>query len=216
MIRAFGPDELVYLLEGLKWTVALSAVAFLSGGIFGVLVALCRTSPVGILARISAGYIEIFRGTPLLMQLFMVHYGLALFGMRLNPLVSAFIAFTLHSSAFLGEIWRGGIEAIPAGQSEAATALGLGYWGRMRFVIMAQAARISLPATVGFLVTLVKGTSLASIIGFVDLARSATIVSNMTFNPLLVYGLAGAFYFALCWPLSLLGSHWERKLAKGQ
>lgn len=214
MTRVFGINEFYYLLEGLKWTVLLSAIAFAGGGLLGGVVALCRTAPQRLLRTVSAGYIEVFRGTPLLMQLFVVHYYCALIGYPMNPWLSATIAFTLHSSAFLGEIWRGSINAVPLGQTEAAVALGLGYWDRMRFVIFAQAAKISLPATIGFLVTLVKGTSLASIIGFIDLARSGTVVSNMTFNPLLVYGLVGAMYFAICWPLSLLGARWERRLSQ--
>lgn len=216
MIRAFGPNELLYLLEGLKWTVALTAMAFIGGGLLGVVIALCRTAPNRALRLLTHGYIEFFRGTPLLMQLFLAHYGLALFGINMNPWLSATLAFSLHSSAFLGEIWRGSIEAVPRGQTEASDALGLSYLDRMRFVILAQAARISVPATVGFLVTLIKATSLASVIGFVDLTRSATVVSNITFNPFMIFGLVGIFYFLLCWPLSLLGKHWERKLAVGQ
>lgn len=216
MIRALGPNEFLFLVEGLKWTIALAAVAFTGGGLLGLAIALCRTAPSSILRALTHGYIEFFRGTPLLMQLFLIHYGLALFGISMNPWLSAALAFSLHSSAFLGEIWRGSIGAVPRGQTEAANALGLGYLDRMRFVILAQAARISIPATVGFLVTLIKSTSLASIIGFVDLTRSATVVSNITFNPFLVFSLVGVFYFFLCWPLSLFGRHWERKLAVGQ
>jgi polar amino acid transport system permease protein len=216
MVRAFGISEFLYLLEGLKWTIALTAVAFAGGGVFGVLIALCRTAPQVWLRWVSGLYVELFRGTPLLMQLFVVHYGLALMGITLNPWLSAAIAFSLHSSAFLGEIWRGSIEAVPAGQTEGATALGLSYWQRMYDVVALQAARIALPSTVGFLVTLIKATSLTSIIGFVELARAGTIVSNQTFNPLLVYGLVGIFYFIICWPLSLLGSHLEHKLEAGQ
>jgi polar amino acid transport system permease protein len=123
------------------------------------------------------------------------------------------IGFTLHASAFLGEIWRGSIEAVPRGQTEAAKALSLGYVSRMKDVVLPQALRISLPATVGFLVQLIKGTSLAAIVGFTELARAGSIVANQIFQPLLVFGIVGALYFALCWPLSLFGTQLEHRLS---
>jgi polar amino acid transport system permease protein len=122
----------------------------------------------------------------------------------------------LHASAYLGEIWRGSIEAVPKGQIEAAKALGLGYMARTRDVVLPQALRISLPATIGFLVQLIKGTSLAAIVGFTELTRAGSIVSNTVFKPLLVFGIVGALYFGLCWPLSLFGAHLERRFAAAQ
>jgi polar amino acid transport system permease protein len=156
---------------------------------------------------------SIFQGTPLLMQLFVVYYALALAGLRLEAWQAVAIGFTLHASAYLGEIWRGSIEAVPRGQVEAAKALSLNYSSRMRDVILPQAFRISLPATIGFLVQLIKGTSLAAIVGFTELARAGGIISNQTYKPLLVYGVVGAMYFAICWPLSLYGSQLERRFA---
>ena len=166
-----------------------------------------------LLERAAAGYIALFQGTPLLMQLFVVYYGLALIGLKLDAWVAVAIGFTLHASAYLGEIWRGSIEAVPRGQTEAAKALSLGYVSRMKDVILPQALRISLPATIGFLVQLIKGTSLAAIVGFTELARAGNIVSNQIFKPLLVFGIVGALYFAICWPLSLFGARLERRLA---
>lgn len=208
-----GGPEFLFLLQGLKWTLVLSAIGFLGGGIFGLAVALARTSGRPGLERLTAGYIGLFQGTPLLMQLFVVYYGLALFGLELESWQAVAVGFTLNASAFLGDIWRGSIEAVPRGQTEAARALSLGYVSRMKDVILPQALRISLPATIGFLVQLIKGTSLASIVGFTELARAGNIVSNQIFKPLLVFGIVGAMYFAMCWPLSLLGSWLERRLA---
>ena len=131
-------------------------------------------------------------------------------GLKLDAWVAVSIGFTLHASAFLGEIWRGSIEAVPKGQTEAAKALSLNYVSRMKDVILPQAIRISLPATIGFLVQLIKGTSLAAIVGFTELTRAGTIVSNQIFKPLLVFGIVGALYFAICWPLSLYGARLER------
>lgn len=208
-----GSNEFLFLLTGLKWTVLLSIVGFIGGGVCGLAIALMRVSGRPLMERITSGYIALFQGTPLLMQLFVVYYGLALVGLKLDAWVAVAIGFTLHASAYLGEIWRGSIEAVPKGQTEAAKALSLKYVSRMRDVILPQAIRISLPATIGFLVQLIKGTSLAAIVGFTELTRAGNIVSNQIFQPLLVFGVVGILYFLLCWPLSLYGSHLERRMA---
>ncbi|TAZ71077.1 amino acid ABC transporter permease (plasmid) [Rhizobium ruizarguesonis] len=208
-----GHDEFVFLLIGLKWTVVLSAVGFVCGGIAGLGVALARASGIPLLERVTAAYIAVFQGTPLLMQLFVVYYGLALLGLMLDAWVAVAIGLTLHASAYLGEIWRGSIEAVPRGQTEAAKALSLRYVSRMKDVILPQALRVSLPATVGFLVQLIKGTSLASIVGFTELTRAGNIISNQIFQPLTVFGIVGALYFLMCCPLTILGARLERKFA---
>jgi polar amino acid transport system permease protein len=208
-----GRNELIFLLQGLKWTIILSAVAFAGGTLSGLVVALTRTSEWPWLQRITAAYIAVFQGTPLLMQLFVVYYALALAGLNLEAWEAVAIGFTLHASAFLGEVWRGSIEAVPRGQVEAAKALSLDYVSRLKDIVLPQAFRISLPATIGFLVQLIKGTSLASIVGFTELARAGGIISNQTFKPLLVYAVVGVMYFAICWPLSLCGTQLERKFA---
>ncbi len=206
-------SQLLFLLTGLKWTVALSVIGLSFGAVAGLGVALARTSPYATLRRATAAYIMLFQGTPLLMQLFVTYYGLALLGLELDAWIAVAIGFTLHASAFLGEIWRGSIQAVPLGQVEAANALGLSYVTRMHKVILPQALRISLPATVGFFVQLIKGTSLASIVGFTELARAGSIVANQNFRPLVVYAVVGILYFAMCWPLSLYSSRLERRLA---
>lgn len=212
-MRTLGSPDIIYILMAVRWTLLLSLVAFLGGALGGALVALARTGEYRWLRVASAGYIKVFQGTPLLMQLFVVYYGLALVGLKLDAWVAVAIGFTLHASAYLGEIWRGSIEAVPKGQTEAAKALSLNYASRMRDVILPQAIRISLPATIGFLVQLIKGTSLAAIVGFTELTRAGNIVSNQIFQPLLVFGIVGILYFLLCWPLSLYGSHLERRMA---
>lgn len=206
-----GREEFLFLLAGLKWTVALSVVAFIFGSIAGLIVALARTSGIFIVERLTAGYIAVFQGTPLLMQLFVVYYGLALIGIQMDAWAAVSVGLTLHASAFLGEIWRGSIEAVPRGQTEAAKALSLGYVSRMKDVVLPQAIRISLPATIGFLVQLIKGTSLASIVGFTELTRAGNIISNQIFQPLTVFGVVGALYFLMCCPLTIYGAHLERK-----
>ena len=209
----FGLKEFAFLLGGLKWTVLLSMIAFAGGGIAGLIVAVLRTSESLLLRRAMILYIGIFQGTPLLMQLFVVYYGLGLIGIQLPAWAAVAIAFTLNASAFLGDIWRGAIEALPRGQTEAATALGLKMGARLRYVIMPQALRIAQPATVGYAVQLIKGTSLAAIVGFIELARAGQIVSSQTFAPILVFGIVGAIYFALCWPLSFYSARLEARYA---
>ncbi|OQP86691.1 amino acid ABC transporter permease [Rhizobium rhizosphaerae] len=211
-MASIGFNELFFLAQGLKWTLALTLIGFVGGGIFGLLVALARTAEMAWLRRVTAGYIAIFQGTPLLMQLFVVYYGVALVGLNIDAWLAVAIAFTLHASAYLGEIWRGGIQAVPKGQTEAAKALGLHYASTIKDVILPQAFKISLPATIGFLVQLIKGTSLAAIVGFVELSRAGQIVSNQTFRPLTVFALVGLAYFLICWPLSLWGARTERRL----
>ena len=200
------------LLLAARWTVALSLIAFIGGGLLGLAVMLARVAPNAVLRRASAVYIEIVQGTPLLMQLFLCFFGLALFNIDVSPLVAASIALTIYASGYLGEIWRGCVQAIPRGQWEAAASLGFGFGAQMRYVIVPQALRIAVPPTTGFVVQIVKGTALASIIGFVELTKAGTIINNATFQPFLVYGFVALIYFALCYPISLLSASLERRL----
>ena len=192
-----------------------TVISFVGGGIIGLAIALARVSRVMAIRSAATAYIALFQGTPLLMQLFVIYYGLALMSFNIDAWVAVSIAYTAHASAFLGDIWRGTIQSLPKGQIEASNALALGYVSRMRDIVLPQALKISLPATIGFAVQLTKGTSLAAIVGFVELARAGQIVSNLIFQPLLVFGIVGVIYFFLCWPMSIWGSHMERKLSHG-
>ena len=214
MIRAFGWNEFDLILLAVRWTLALALMAFVGGGIGGLIVALLRTSTNRVARVIAMIFIRVFQGTPLLMQLFLAYFGMTIIGLNVDPLVAAMIALTAHASAYLGEIWRGCVEAVPAGQSEAATALGLRYFNRMRYIVLPQAARIAVAPTVGFLVQLLKETSLTSIIGFVELTRQGQIINSVTFRPFLVFGLVAAIYFVMCWPLSLLARWLEGRFAR--
>jgi len=213
VIRPFGVNEFLFILFAVQWTLALSVVAFTGGAVGGLLIALARVSKVAPLRYAALGFIRLFQGTPLLMQLFLVFFGLNIFGVGINPWLAAAIALTLHASAFLGEIWRGCIQAVPVGQSEASWALGLSYYDRMKSIVLPQAAKIAVAPTVGFLVQLIKGTSLASIIGFVEMTRAGQIINNATFDPFTVFGIVAALYFILCWPLSMLARRMERRFA---
>ena len=212
-MRTFGFPEFLFILQAAQWTVALSLIAFIGGAMGGLLVALGRTSENRLAQFVSGVFIQIFQGTPLLLQLFLVFFGAPVLGFDINPWVAAGVALILNSSAFLGEIWRGCIQAIPAGQVEAAHALSLSYVSRMRFVILPQAFKIALAPTVGYMVQIIKGTSLAAIIGFTEITRAGQIINNATFQPLVVFSVVAAIYFALCWPLSLMASRMERRQA---
>jgi polar amino acid transport system permease protein len=209
----FEWPEFLFLLGALRWTVVLALIAFAGGGIGGLLLALARTAALGPLRWLAAGYIGVIQGTPVLMQLFLAYYGLAvLTGIRIDPWPAVTVAFTMYAAAFLGEIWRGSIQAIPRQQWEAGASLALSAPAQLRHVILPQAFSIAIPPTVGFLVQLIKGTSIASIIGFVELARAGQLIVNVTFAPMVVYPIVAALYFAVCWPLSLLALRLERKI----
>jgi polar amino acid transport system permease protein len=200
------------LLLATRWTILLSLVAFVCGGIVGLALLFARVSKIRWLEAATRYYIEFFQGTPLLMQLFLFFFGVALLGVEVSPWLAASLALTFWTSAFLTEIWRGCVEALPKGQWEAGESLALSYAEQMRYIILPQALRIAIPPTVGFSVQVIKGTALASIIGFVDLTKAGTMLNNATFRPFLVYSLVALIYFALCFPLSWYSHRLERQL----
>ncbi len=212
-MRLLNLGDYLFLLSAIRWTVVLSAGAFLFGGIIGIAVALARVSTRAPLRWLAIGYIRVLQGTPLLLQLFLVFFGGDLLGIGLGPYISAILGLSLNAGAFLGEIWRGALQAVPRGQSEAARALGLRYGARMLRVVGPQALRTAIPPTVGFLVNLVKSTSLAAIIGFVELTRAGQMLNNATFRPFTIFGIVAALYFLLCWPLTMASRRLEARLA---
>ncbi|WP_137920311.1 amino acid ABC transporter permease [Hydrogenophaga sp. 2FB] len=197
-----------FLAVGVLWTVCLSLIAFIGGGLAGGVIALCRISPNKAVRWLAIGWIQLIQGTPLLVVLFVCYFGLSIMGLELPGLVAASIAMVVYVSAYLGEIWRGCIESVPRTQWEAAECLALSRAQRMRLVVLPQALRIATPPTVGFMVQIVKNTSLASIVGFVELVRAGQLINNSIFQPFLVYLIIAALYFAMCFPLSV----WSRKL----
>lgn len=215
MIRDLNVHDFIYMLAAARWTVLLSVIAIVGGGVFGLLVALGRLCNIAVLRFAALCYIQFFEATPLLMQLFLVFFGGGLFGIRMQPWTAAVVAFSLNTSAFLGDIWHGSVEAVPGAQWEASRSLALS-WGRTLLLVVApQAARIAVPPTIGFLVQLIKSTSLASIIGFIELVRAGQFINNATLQPMLVYGFVGCVFFMLCWPLSKLSQGLETRLGRG-
>ena len=210
------PQIFLNLIIAAKWTIILSIIAFVVGGIVGFLLMLMRISPNRWLKGLSLVYIEFFQGTPLLLQLFLAFFGISVvFGINLSPLAAATIALTAFTSSFLADIWRGSIAAIPRGQWEAASALGFGYSKQLQMIILPQAVKLSIAPTVGFLVQVIKGTSLASVIGFAEISRVAAEINNVTLNSLLVFSIAGLIYFAICYPLSAWSQRLEKQLTYG-
>lgn len=204
----------INLVIATKWTLILSAIAFIGGGIVGFMVLLMRISASKWLRGISFVYVEFFQGTPLLLQLFLAFFGLSVvFGVNLSPLAAATLALTGFTSAFLADIWQGSIESLPQGQWEAGSAIGFGYLKQMQLIILPQAVKRAIAPTIGFLVQVIKGTSLASIIGFTELSRAAALINNVTLESLLIFGLAGLIYFAVCYPLSSWSQYLEKKLS---
>ena len=209
-------NHFLYLVTAAQWTVLLSLIAFAGGALVGLPIALMRVSKVAALRLVASAYIQLIQGTPLLIVLFLSYFGLGIMGYKLAPLVAAGVALTLYAAAFLGEIWRGCIEAVPRTQWEASDCLGLNRFQQYAYVVLPQAMRIAIPPTVGFMVQIVKNTSLASVIGFVELARAGQIVNNSTFEPFTIFCVVAAIYFALCYPLSLASRHLERKAHAGR
>lgn len=214
------------LLLAARWTVVLSLVAFIGGGLVGMLLLVGRLSATRavpgaqkaaiVTRRLLDGYVQLFQGTPLLMQLFLAYFGLALFGLNVPAWVAAAVALTLYTSAYLAEIWRGCVDAIPKGQWEAAQSLALNFGEQLKYIVLPQAVRIAVPPTVGFLVQVIKGTALASVIGFIELTKAGTMITNATFKPFVVYSCVALMYFALCFPISLYARKLERKARNGR
>lgn len=208
-MRTFNEADLLSLFSALRWTVVLVALALACGGPLALMLALMRSSRIAPLRWLAAGILQLVQGVPLLGLLMFFYFGIPVFlGVEVPALVAVGVAFTAYTAVFLGEIWRGGIQAVKQTQWEAAACLGLTRWQQFRYVIAPQAFRMALPPTVGFLVQLIKNTSLASVVGFVELARAGQMASAATFQPLLVYSVVAAIYFALCLPLTV----WSRKL----
>lgn len=215
MIGSFSWTYFGYLVQSIGWTLVLSLIAFVLGSAGGFLVMLARISPRRWLRLPAQVFIEAIQGIPLLILLFIVYFGLSVYGFELPAIVAAALALMVYTSAYLGDIWRGCVEAMPRAQWEAAECLSFSRWQTLRLVIIPQAVRLSLPPTIGFLVQIIKMTSLASVIGFVELTRAGQIINNSIFQPFLVFSLVGVFYFVLCYPLSRWSASLEDRLNVG-
>lgn len=211
MIREFALIDVYFLLLAARWTIALTALAFIGGGMVGIVVATFRVSPFAPLRWIGAGYVNVIQGIPLLAWLFVFFFGIPIIaGVQVSAWIAATVAFSVYAGAFLGEIWRGCLQSIPRQQWEAGAALGLSFAEQLRHIIVPQAVRVAIPPTVGFLVQLIKNTSLGAVIGFVELTREGQLTNAATYRPFTVYIVVALIYFAMCFPLT----QWSRRLER--
>ncbi|MBB5499619.1 amino acid ABC transporter permease [Paraburkholderia sp. MM5384-R2] len=204
------------LLFAARWTILLSLIAFLGGGVTGLVLLAMRVSPLPWLRRVVVLYVEVFQGTPLLMQLFLGFFGLPLLGVDVSPWAAAAVTLTLYTGAYLADIWRGSVEAVPRGQWSAAASLGMTWTQQLRYVVWPQAWKIAVPPTVGFLVQVVKSTALTSIIGLTELTKTGSMITNAAFRPFPIYGMVALIYFAMCFPLTWYARVLERRYQQGR
>jgi polar amino acid transport system permease protein len=215
MLREFGSNEIWFLVMAARWTILLSLLAFVFGGLAGLVLAIARIAPWKPLRFVVSLWIQVIQATPMLMLLLLLYFGVNMLGVRIDAWTAAVLSFTIGTSAYLAEIWRGCIQAVPKGQWEAAKALALNFKRTLALIVIPQAVRMALPPTVGYMVQVVKGTSLAALIGFTELAKAGAQMNTVTFQPVAVFGTVSIIYFAICFPLSMLARHLEKKLQVG-
>ena len=213
MFRPFDWQDLVPLVEGAWLTIQLCTVSGILGVIFGLVLGIARTSPSRTARWISTIYISCVRGIPVLVIIFFIFFGIPLLfpGLEPDKFSSAVIALTCFAGAYVAEIVRGSIEAVAKGQSEAADALGLDYWRKLRYVILPQAVRIMVPPGIGFLIGLVKDSSLVTVTGLLELTHAGNVVTNLTGDPIKTFLIVAAMYFVICYGISSLGRLYERR-----
>jgi polar amino acid transport system permease protein len=209
MISHFGIDETLFLVGTVRWTLVLTVIAFLFGSLLGGVLALMRLSHLRMVRIAATGCIELVQSVPVLMVLFLAYFGLSEIGIELPPLLAASLSLGIWAAAYLADIWRSAIEAVPYQQWEASASLALSSVQQYRYVVLPQAMRIAVPPTIGFLVQLVKNTSIVSVVGMVELMRAGQLINNATFEPFRVFGVVGLLYFVICFPLSYAGRKLE-------
>lgn len=210
MIREFSQNHMALIMQGLGWTITLALTVMVLGGIIGICLAVLRSTDSPWVSIPSGLLIRVFQGVPLVVVIFMIYFGLAQAGYIVSAFLSCTIALSLFAGAFLGEIWRGALLSIPRAQWETASSLGMTLLETLRIAILPQALRISAPATVGFLVQLVKSTSIASMVGFVELMRAGQVVNGTTLDSFRVFGIVGALYLLINLPLSYAAKRLEQ------
>jgi len=204
-------DSFPLLFQGLLMTLLLSVASMIGSTMVGLIAATLRTSRIPFGSQIARVYVEIFRGSPLLITLLIVYYGVAYAGYAMNVLVAAIIGISVYHGAYIAEIIRGGIEAVPHGQWEASRILGLSNAQTFTSVILPQTRKLVLPPLVGQYIALIKDTSLAFIIGLAELTRQGQSIVDRVGQPVLIYFLVAVIYFIICYPLSLWVQSLDRR-----
>lgn len=201
-----------FFLRGLWMTVAVSSLSLIAGTVIGFVWGIIRAGKGMVLKRIIGGWVDLIRGTPFLVQVFIVFFILPEAGIQLEAFLAAVIALTNLSACFICEIVAGGILAIPSGQREAATASGLSSYHQIRYIVLPQAMRIILPPLVGQYVLLIKDSSVVSAIGVTDVTRAGWLTVQRIPEGLMVFGLVGVLYFIICYPLIRLSMALEKRM----
>ena len=206
--------DIMFILKGLKTTLYLCLSSMILGAFIGLIIGIMRTSRFSVIKYLSWFYVYIIRGTPLLMQLFLVYYGLPiLIGYSPPAFATALVGLSLYAGAYLGEIVKAGIQAVDNGQTEAAVALGMTRSQTFVHIVFPQALKVIIPVATGFFIALIKDSSLVSAIGFMELTRSSKLVIARTFQPFTIYLIIAIVYFIICYGLSKLSSYVERRLS---
>lgn len=212
----FYGNMLAILLSATQWTIYLSLTAFIGGGLIGLIFTLFKIAPIKSLRWFASAYIWLFQSIPLLMLLFILGLGIPVFfQINMPPWLAAGIALTLFTSAYMSEVWRGALQSIPKGQWEGGQALGMTFIENLIWIIAPQALRIATPSTVGFMIQVIKGTSMAYIIDYNDLMRWGKKIANSQMEgaePFIVFPIIALIYFCLCFPLSCLSKHLEKTM----
>lgn len=218
ILGPFYGNMLSVLISATQWTIYLSLTAFIGGGFIGLVFTVLKIVPVRWVQFAATSYIWTFQSIPLLMLLFLIGLGFpTFFQIDIPPWLAAGISLTLFTSAYMSEVWRGALESVPVGQWEGGKALGLTFTQILQSIISPQALRIATPPTVGFMVQVIKGTSMAFIIDYNDLMRWGKKIANSQLDgaePFIVYPIMALIYFALCFPLSQWSKSMERKASK--
>lgn len=201
-----------YFATGIQYTLLLAAIGVVCGFILGMLVSLLRMSRFWLPRFIGSVWVEFLRGTPMLVQLFIIHYGLVPFGIKLTPIESGAITLSINSSAYLAEVFRAGIQGVDKGQAEAARSLGMSRGMTLRYIILPQAIKSVLPAIGNEFITIIKESSIVSFIGVTDLMYQAQAVTTITYESLKPLLIIAAIYFVMTFTLSKLLGLFERRL----
>jgi polar amino acid transport system permease protein len=209
MILNLTEPQIAYVLKGAVATLELSVAGAVGGSLLGLPTALALVSRRRMLVTVARAYVLALQGIPLPVTMFVAYFGIGLLGFNVLPVLAASFALAINAGAYLGEIWKGSINAVPLTQWEASESLAMTYIQRMIYVILPQAARISIPPTVGFLVALIKNTSYSVVIGMAELTYSARVINNTTFEPFVIFTFAAAIYFCICFPISRLSMKLE-------
>ncbi|MDC7714648.1 amino acid ABC transporter permease [Vogesella sp. LYT5W] len=200
------------LMTGVGYTLLFAVSSMVLGLALGFAVALVRIAKVPLLSQLAALYVSMMRGTPLLVQIFVIYYGLPSVGIEFEPVTAGILALTLNVAAYLSESLRGAMAGVERGQWDAALSLGLGWWQAVRFVIAPQAVRLAVPSLANSLISLIKDTSLVSVITVSELMMATKDVIAQTFQPLPLYLMAAAIYWVLSAAFEQVQKRVERKL----